>query len=354
MKARTRWLLLTALTLFLVALARLASTPAPADGGPGAGPVRHLDPPGVPASSTTARSEPVLPVTGIHDAVETTEGWVVLDAAASRLLWLDRAGRPLRAAGAKGQGPGEMMNPTALAVLGDTLMVLETLGGPAHLFDGQGRFLERLPGPVGACATGSVLDVAARPGAVFVLRTCSGSGGLLRAHLERWQPGGLTRAVHDAVLEDLRETLSPFRRPSAAVLPSAVAYAVAHDACALLLTASGARETVCYPDERRPPLPPPAAERARVVLGQRTRAAGVELVVPERWPPFDAVDAAGSRLAFFVRPRPGVLALDIVTDAGGLQRLEVEGADRLFTGARSLLAVRETLVGPAVSVVPLP
>ncbi|MBW3534440.1 MAG: hypothetical protein KY453_04375, partial [Gemmatimonadetes bacterium] len=259
-----RWLLL--LGAPAVALAVFLQAPRPGGGIEAPSDTRRLPPPDA-ASTFEARSAPVLPLVAVHDAVETGSGWTVLDATGSRLLWLDASGRPVVAAGGAGQGPGEMTRPAAVAVAGEDILVLETLGGPAHRFDGDGRFVERLPPPGGACPFGNLLEAHGRGRDVFVLRACPSPDGILRAHLERWEPGGATRPVHREVVENLRETLSPFRRASAAALPYGVAYGMAHDACARVLSAGGAPRSICPATEARPPLPDAAAERARAVLG---------------------------------------------------------------------------------------
>ncbi len=83
------------------------------------------------------------------------------DRTTHRILCFDSDGHLLRTVGSKGSGPGELFQPVSVAVLGDTLAVLEAGGRRLSLLSGSGTFLNSFPVSLGF-PTGIELDRAGR------------------------------------------------------------------------------------------------------------------------------------------------------------------------------------------------
>lgn len=101
----------------------------------------------------TFSAEPVVDIGGEDDglfmalsAVRTRDGVVVANAGTGELRWFDGSGRPVRAAGRKGGGPGEFQHITWVGVLrGDSVAAWDPVLRRLSVFDAEGRFARVLP-----------------------------------------------------------------------------------------------------------------------------------------------------------------------------------------------------------------
>ncbi len=85
----------------------------------------------------------------ILDVEKIPSGWAVLDGINRHIVFVDRDLNPLRIVGGAGEGPGEFQAPGQLAMVGDTIAVLEMgSGGRVSYIGPQGNFL-RVSGHVG-------------------------------------------------------------------------------------------------------------------------------------------------------------------------------------------------------------
>jgi hypothetical protein len=78
-------------------------------------------------------------------AFDAAENLYVLDRQQARVMVYDRTGRFLRQVGRKGEGPGELIVPTQLAIGGDGTVVVADLGRDAYsLFRADGTFVRNV------------------------------------------------------------------------------------------------------------------------------------------------------------------------------------------------------------------
>ncbi len=88
------------------------------------------------------------------------------DRSTHQVLCFDSTGHLLRRIGTKGPGPGELLQPVSVAVLGDTLAVLEAGGRRLSLLTVRGEFLASFPISLGF-PTGVELDRVHRSGFII-------------------------------------------------------------------------------------------------------------------------------------------------------------------------------------------
>jgi len=86
-------------------------------------------------------AEPFLLITYL--AVDDEESIYVSDTRASQIKVFDKNGNPIRTIGRKGEGPGELMNPTNIQIISREHIVV-TAQQFLHFFSLQGEFLRRV------------------------------------------------------------------------------------------------------------------------------------------------------------------------------------------------------------------
>lgn len=115
----------------------------------------------------------------------------ILDAAAKRIVVVDREGGFLREIGGEGEGPGELRSPSGFEILRDGRIVVYDIPRTWELYDPRGVFLEDVTFDIAAGAPGSLL--MARPDGRLVSR-----GGWRLAG-----PGQESEEVEDPHLRDI-------------------------------------------------------------------------------------------------------------------------------------------------------
>ena len=219
------------------------------------------------------------------DAVETDAGWVVLDRLGGRLALLAGDGDLVRTFGRKGEGPGELSAPVALAYTGERLVVAER-SGRLVLFDREGAAAGvvrlRFPG----CGAARVHDLLSAPDSLVMLTRCPRASGEVSARLELVTLDGGRRPLIEVAYNDLRHArVDPFRSPVVARVDGRLAIGFLPDRCLDVLDEDGTVERrLCYPEGRRRPFPDSALAVLRLI--EERTGGRVEFAVPEHAPPF--------------------------------------------------------------------
>lgn len=314
-------------------------------------------PGGVPASTGGEVDVPPPPgailqtgILSVTDAVEAGDGsWVVLDGRSSRWHRISRTGAVELTVGRSGDGPGELRNPTSVALMGDTVLVGMRTAGRVERFHADGRPLDRLDVGVPGCEAGVLRRLVVADRVLHLLQECldAVSGGSTM-DVHRRGPGGSMERVASRPWMDLTGA-SALRagRPVLAGGESLLLFGDATEDCLdVLLPPARGGERLCHPDPPRLPLPEEERRRAEEV-GARLSARGFALEIPRFGPPFDAV--------FAVRPAEVVFRSIRTVDRRSLDllgggSLEGPAPDGLwspltFVGASTLLSAGETMDG---------
>ena len=285
------------------------------------------------------------------DAVETDAGWVVLDRLGGRLALLAGDGELVRTFGRKGEGPGELSAPVALAYTGERLVVAER-SGRLVLFDREGAAAGvvrlRFPG----CGAARVHDLLSAPDSLVMLTRCPRASGEVSARLELVTLDGGRRPLIEVAYNDLRHArVDPFRSPVVARVDGRLAIGFLPDRCLDVLDEDGTVERrLCYPEGRRRPFPDSALAVLRLI--EERTGGRVEFAVPEHAPPFISVESSERAWGFVALLPRGGQALDLVT-AHGLARHLLPPGVEVFLGRRTLLIAKHELAGVAFAVEPL-
>ena len=143
------------------------------------------------------RSHPVAPPDGVSllaevwsvtDAVWKAGSWFVLDRSASQIHRLDPRGSRLYSFGREGVGPGELRNPRALVVRGDSVIVAER-SGLLRVYGLDGVHIADRTVDLRDCTGPGVEDLIATARALVVVAVCLKPDLALEARLlagERW------------------------------------------------------------------------------------------------------------------------------------------------------------------------
>lgn len=295
----------------------------------------------------------------VTDARETPAGWIVLDGRSSRWHLLGEDGTLLRSVGRSGDGPGEMQNAVALALLGDTILVGERTRGTVERFHPDGRMMDRIvPGAPPGCPVAVLRQMAVTGEGLHLLRECvdtrTGSSTL---QVHRWEGGGTPVVVAVRPWLDLTGA-EPIRLgiPVLAGGGPLLLFGDAQSGCLTVLSPPERREEeVCHPQP--PQVPLGTEELARIDAAvQRLSARGLTLERPRFRAPFNGVFLPRPGEVVFRTEREGNrFTLDPGPDSGGLGGggLELEWSTPLvFLGAASLLVAGETIDGTWVMVLP--
>jgi hypothetical protein len=298
---------------------------------------------------------PVL--TEVHsaeDAVQTRSGWVVLDARAEQLVFLDSTGAFLSRTGRRGEGPGELMRSVAIALLDTTIVVAGATGTRLDFFSVDGTYQRRVRLDSPGCATAGVDAVLSGSTHLIVLRRCMRANGRTTVLLERVDFSGERTMLSERLLTDLRaREIDPTRFPMVTAIEERVYLGVSPDPCVQEVVSGAELATAyCHPHDLVIPVPDSLRAELRR-LAPRFTAFGASLVVPERYPPFDAIENVGGQLAFRTLLDDRGRALDVVR-GDRLERILLFDGSEIFPGARGLLLAREEPEGTTFAVLPLP
>jgi hypothetical protein len=107
---------------------------------------------------------------GILAVVGPERSVFVLDPQQQRVAVFDARGRRVRAFGRRGEGPGELLSPSALGWVGDTLWVIDPMQLRTTLFRADGRVVRTVPWRVGSAASGPAVPTALLTGGSALTR----------------------------------------------------------------------------------------------------------------------------------------------------------------------------------------
>ena len=242
-------------------------------------------------------------VLDIADADVLGDRWFLLDRRASRVHVLGPEPGSLVSFGRSGIGPGELTRPGALVLHGDTVVVVERLGGVLHRFNTAGRHLGDRRFEVGGCRVPVVSDAVSTPAGLVFLVTCPGVRLNTRAFAALERPGYDARVLAStAARPSPFEGIDPHFTPVLATHRDGIVFGAAGDECLSVMTLSGARSGVyCAGWLERLPLPEGDHEQlAR--LRVRMAAFGAHLKATDALPPFDGLFPVGPAAYAFRTP----------------------------------------------------
>jgi hypothetical protein len=234
-------------------------------------------------------------VLSVQDALEGDSLWVLLDARSGRLHFIHPRQGWLRSSGRKGEGPGELLDPVALAFSGSSLWVLNQRGLTLDQFTLDGTFQQRRRLRGGACLAGMARGLdGLEDGGLLLLRVCPATlPGPGTAWLEILAPTGeLTPLLSLPLGTPGSRRLHLLRQPVMASDGRRVHLGTLDMPCLVDLTVAGSRAGHrCLPDYSRAPAP----EEDREKLERRFRGLPsmgfLPMEVPDRLPWYDRLFA---------------------------------------------------------------
>ena len=271
-------------------------------------------------------------VASVTDVAHRDDAWFVLDARNSEVHRFDQRGRHLHSFARRGDGPGELRRPRALAIHGDTVVVATP--GRLHFYDTDGEhLLDRLIKSPAGCrdprtgATAANLrDIASSPAGILLLFTCR-SGDLRASVLIELSEAAFRELAHNAHPRT-DDAIDPWREMSVlAAHPVGFAFGHADDHCLGIFDLDGRRrDTVCHEWLERHVVPSSSGLAEAQAAAARV---GKKLVVPKRYLPFDRVFAQPDGTLIYRAPVPLIAAGDDVAMAHRLVAHDGAGGTEL-------------------------
>jgi hypothetical protein len=234
------------------------------------------------------------------------------------------------------------------------VVVAAASGARLDVFSHEGAFLRRIALASPGCGAAPVRELLGGSGHVVLLRLCTRRDGRTSVLVERVGPTGERTLLEERLHSDLRAgTIDPTRAPLLARAEGRLYLGLTPERCVREVGAGpGQARVFCHPDSQ--PVMLPDSMRARLrELAPRFDGTGATLVVPERYPPFDALLEVDGRLAFQVLLDEHARAWDVVAGRS-LERIVLPVDVKVFAGARAVLMAREEPRGTAFGVLPLP
>lgn len=286
--------------------------------------------------------------------------WYLLDARGRRVHRFSETGALLGSFARRGQGPGELSAPTAIAVHQGAVVVADRR--VLHLYELDGTHIADRRLDFDGCFALGADDIDSAEQGLLVLVRCAtpaqgfGAAAYLVAddgvrRLASRSPGG------GGFVADLGFV------PVVSALPNGFVFGDASADCLAVYDAAAAEAgRACHEWIPRLPISRRAARAAEAELEPLVQAIGGRLNVPRRLPPFDRVfSLADGRLAYRVPVLPADEAADepsmsrlvVQDDAGEELALPVPDASAVFAAGESALAAWDELDGVRVAVVPL-
>lgn len=289
-------------------------------------------------------------VFSITDADSDGAAWYVLDASGHQIHRLGPDGR-IATFGRRGQGPGELNQPSALTMHHDTVVVLEgTTQWKLYGLDGT-HLADRSVKSFWVCTPMALVDVVSTPRGLLFLAVCP-MGAYQQAHviLER----------HDGSLSHLQMIQAGSQRgremdatfyPVLATHPSGFVFGSAGDNCFQLYDLRGrvVGDDICHEwmDARQPPAD---WERTQLRIARRMRRAGIRIDWGEL-PKFEAVAATKSGALLYRTGAPGTeegLRVLTRTEAGEQFELAIPHGQHLFMAGRRFIVAWDDPLGARI------
>ncbi len=130
----------------------------------------------------------------VGEAIQTPDGWLLMDGRAARIHLLSDDGRLLSSWGRTGDGPGDLRYPAGMAVRGDTIWVADIAGTRIDAFTATGEFLLRIR-PDMPCTPPFLDDLVASGKELVLAVRCFGADGAARHLVGIDLPSGRTRPI---------------------------------------------------------------------------------------------------------------------------------------------------------------
>lgn len=286
-------------------------------------------------------------VFSVHDAVATGGGWALLDGTGTRLHVLGPTGTVEASWGRKGDGPGELRYPAALAVLGDTLWVADLTTRHLDGFTLNGEFLRRLT-PEAHCFPSLLDDLAARDGHLYAVVRCISLTGQRREVMRIDPRSGAATALPWPGPPPPRVAGNGARLVDT---PDGLLVGSQHSPCLHQLM-DAAAAALCMEPDARTPLPPSIQETLREGGGAVLRAALSGPVSPFH-PYYLELQASGRGLAAVTVEGEDQVVVRF-WELSPPVALRVPDQARPFVGPEDILLVSQALDGVRVALAPLP
>lgn len=286
--------------------------------------------------------------------------WYLLDARGRRVHRFSKTGALLGSFARRGQGPGELSAPSAIAVHQGAVVVADRR--VLHLYELDGTHIaDRRLDLDGCFALEADIDSAVQ-GLLVLVRCAAPAQGFGAATYLVADDGGVRRLASRSpgggrFVADLGFV------PVISALPNGFVFGDAGADCLAVYDAAAAEAgRACHEWIPRLPISGRAAKAAEAELGPLVQAVGGRLNVPRQLPPFDRVfSLADGRLAYRVpvtladeaADEASMFRLVVQDDAGGELALPVPDASAVFAAGESALAAWDELDGVRVAVVPL-
>lgn len=306
-----------------------------------------------PVGSAVARF--TLPqVLSVADAAEWRGGWILLDRRMGRIHFLDPTLGVTRSWGGRGQGPGELEGPLALAVEDSLLWVLNQRGYVLDRFSLRDGFLDRRRVQGGGCLVGLGERLIHHPEAgLLLLRVCPATlPGPGTAWVE--QVGGdgtLTPRLSLPLGTPGSRRIHFLREPALAAGPQGLFLGTWDAPC---LAQLGGEWTIeahrCLPEYDRPQTPREDRSAMERQLERVSELGLLPVEIPSELPWYDAAFMTPKGLV--VRRVRGMEERDLVLlDSEGrsfaTDELFPEGT---FVGGQTILTTRDLLQGTEVQI----
>ena len=128
---------------------------------------------GAPLSVPDSSWKTLTTVLSVTHATETDRGWTLLDRTGDRVHRLSPSGELVASFGGRGDGPGELRSPAGMAILNDTLWVVDLTGRRFDGFGPDGRFARRFTRDA-PCPAPVLDDVAPSASSLAIAVRCFG------------------------------------------------------------------------------------------------------------------------------------------------------------------------------------
>ena len=326
--------------------------------------VQRPSPPGTASVPGGPRGEPeafhpqpvgsgrLLPdVFRVSDVDASPEGWVILDGQGGHASLVDTGGRFGPTVGRRGDGPGELRAPIAVARSGSAIGVLDASGLRLDVFPADTAPPFRVSLAPAACPAAFGVDLDADATGWIVLRRCLGTAQVRVEVLRVALLGGHSKVLDERALGPALP-LDPFL---GAILftrtRSDVYLGSTRTPCLTRIEGTGERE-LCL--ESGPPVPlTDSLRRLYTGWAERSERAGFATVLPSHLPPWLEVRDAGHALAV-LRPSVGSGEGWVLIETGREHVIEPPNGTRVEPGPAGLLLLRHEPEGVRAWIVASP
>ena len=298
---------------------------------------------------------------GVQSATDADLGdsiWYVLDARGRRVHRFKETGSLLESFARRGEGPGELSAPTAIAVHRGAVVVADQ--HLLHLYEPDGTHIVDRRLDFDGCVALAPSDIDSSVQGLLVLVRCAAPALGFGAATYLVADDGRVRRLASRSPSGGGFTADLGFVPVMSALPTGFVFGDAGADCLQVFDVSAAEiGRVCHDWVPRLPLSRRTAKAAEAELKPLVEAVGGRLTIPRLLPPFHSVfPLADGRLAYNVPvPLPGEVAdeasmsrLVVQDDAGADLALPIPDASAIFVAGESVLAAWDEFGGVRIAV----